>query len=447
MKSCKIGKKNLILLTVDCLRADHLHCMGYSKDITPTLDTLAKNGIMFTKAFANAPSTHYSMPSFLSSTLPPVKKQPKITLAGILKKNGFVTAAFNPNPIVFSKIHCKIRINDGFDLYDMMLSSRKQYNLKLEFLRSLIIKYFRDRFEKNKLIDNSSYLLFNYAMKTIPNFLCTRQHLHIPSAEEINQKAITWIKNQKQRFFIWLHYMDVHEPYAPLDYNNMTEMLYLITKYRYFPDKITNKENQKLIILYDLEIKYTDNAINNFLIALKKLKNFDDCIIIVTADHGDAFNEHGVLGHGFGSEAKVYDELIHVPLIIYGLDEKNININKQVQLLDLSPTICELLNISKPINFFGENILFPIKEKMIIKSEYYIAYRTPDHKLIIPKMDNEENELYDLKRDSEEKINIYNIKQKLAAKLELEMITLLQKYKKKTEVLEIKNKLIKKASS
>jgi arylsulfatase A-like enzyme len=241
--------------------------------------------------------------------------------------------------------------------------------------------------------------------------------------------------------------MDVHEPYAPLDYNNMKELLYLITKYRYFPDKITNKENQKLINLYDLEIKYTDNAIKNFLIALKKLKKFDDCIIIVTADHGDAFKEHGILGHGFGSEAKVYDEIIHVPLIIYGLDEKNIKINKQVQLLDLSPTICELVNIPKPINFFGENILSQIKEKMVIKSERYIAYRTPNHKLIIPKMDDEENELYDLKKDSEEKRNIYNINKKLGAKLELEMISLLKKYKKKREVLEIKNKLIKKASS
>jgi len=439
MKTDTTHGKNLILITVDCLRADHLHCMGYLKNITPTIDALAKNGIMFTGAMANASYTTYSIPSFLTSTLPPVGGNPKETLAGILKKHGYVTAAFNPNPI-FSTTMGGSRSTKGFDTYDIMLSIKKRYRLFVGIFILMAVKFFRTRFNENGWIYNAVYSLYDKAAQSLPNLLCPKQHLYIPKAEEINKQAINWIKNQKSKFFIWLHYMDVHEPYAPVNYKNQKELLYLITKYRYFPNMLTKQEIQKLMVLYDLEIEYADGAINTLLKELKNLNCFDNSIIIISADHGDAFGEHETLGHGGKFKPQLYDEFIHVPLIIHGLDENGTIIDRQVQLLDLATTICELVNVPVPYSFLGKSLFKPSDGGIIANSESCIAYRTEKYKLIINKSDYEGNELYDLKEDPGEKINIYDKNQEFSKKMESEMINLLKSYKKREKLLDVKFK-------
>ena len=432
--------KNIILITVDCLRADHIHCMGYKKDITQTIDRLAKNGIMFSNAYANGPYTPYSVPSFLTSNIPPIPKRAN-TIAQILKSNGYSTFAFVPNPIIFSESIGGFRANQGFDLFDLMLSKGKQYRLTIEFLRMAIMKYFRLGVKEKSMIHKSFYKIYDKLIQTLPRLFCPKNHLHIPTAEHVNKRAINCIKDQKNKFFLWLHYMDVHEPYAPMNYENQDEMLYLITKYRDFPNMLSKEEIQKLINLYDLELEYTDKALNNFLKELKKLKLLDKSIIILSADHGDAFGEHGTLGHGGKFRAQLYDEFLHVPLIIHGLKEKGVVIDRQVQLLDLAPTICKLLKIPTPPSFFGESLFSPTPRRLIAKSGWYLGYRTDDYKLIINKSEFDQPGLYDLKKDPEEKTNIYNKNKELRDRLESEMVALLEQYKKKKDLLDIKVKL------
>lgn len=128
--------KNIVFITIDCLRADHLHCMGYPKEISPTIDALAKNGVKFTNAFSNAPYTPYSVPSFITSRIPPIGKNVKETIASILKKNGYATAAFAPNPMVFGfDITQGENITRGFDVFDMMLSCKQKYRLFMGGMR------------------------------------------------------------------------------------------------------------------------------------------------------------------------------------------------------------------------------------------------------------------------------------------------------------------------
>ena len=436
------NKKNLILITVDCLRADHLHCMSYTKNITPTIDHLAKNGILFTNAMANAPSTPYSIPSFLTSTLPPIEEKPKETIAGILKKYGYSTATFNPNP-VFSTTWGGRNSTKGFDIYDVMLSNKKRYCLFFEIYLSSIVKFFREYFNKKGVVQKKTYSLYDMLLKIVSNLLFTKHYLYVPTAEEINKKALMWIKNQKDKFFVWLHYMDVHEPYNPEDYKDKKELRYLVAKYRYLPNMLTKQERKKLIDLYDLEIEYIDNAINNLLKELKDLNFFENSIILVSADHGDAFGEHGTFGHGGKYSPQLYDEVLHIPLIIYGLEKKGIKIDRQVQLLDLGPTICNLLKISIPHNFFGGNLFNPSKRGIIANCRSCISYRTDDYKLIINKSEELGNELYDLKKDPKETINIYDLDKKITKKLETEMIILLQQYKRKKKILSV-NKYFKK---
>jgi len=440
----KTSEKNIIFITIDCLRADHLHCAGYKKNITPELDFLAKNGVLFTQAIANAPYTPYSVPSFLTSNMPPIKKNIRETLAELLKKRGYVTAAFNPNPIVFSTSFGGGMINKGFDTYEMLLSTKKKYILVIEEIRQNLMKRFRMAFNEKSRVHKIIFSLYDKAIKTLPIILSPKQHLHIPSAEDVNKHAINWIKNQKGKFFLWIHYMDVHEPYAPPNYENQKEMLYLITKYRDFPNMLTENEIQKLIDLYDLEIEYTDKAMSDLFKKLKELNCFDNSIIIISADHGDAFGEHGTLGHGGKFRAQVYDEVIRVPLIVYGYKKKGVLIDRQVQLLDVAPTICEMIDIPMSASFFGESLFSSSEKGVIINSYPCIAYRTDKHKLIINKLGDKEDELYDLKADPMEKKNIYDEKKKLKNKMESEMIDLLEKYKKKKKLLDVKGSLVEK---
>ena len=440
MERKKNNEKNLVLITIDCLRADHLHCMGYTKNITPTIDYLAKNGIMFTNAVSNAPDTHYSIPSFLTSTLPPVDDNPKQTIPLTLKKHSYSTATFNPNPI-FSTTWGGRNSTKGFDIYDVMLSEKKKYFIFIGIFLSTIIRFFRNFLTKKSVL-NKKYSLYDKPLKLISNLLFSKNYLFVPTAEEVNKKAVTWIKNQEGKFFVWLHYMDVHEPYYLEDFENKKELRYLIAKYRYLPNMLTRKEREKLIALYDFEIRYIDKAINNFLRDLKDLKYFENTIIIISADHGEAFGEHGTYGHGGKYPYQLYDEVLHIPLIIYDHEKKGIKIDWQVQLLDLGPTICNLLNISIPHNFLGGDLFKFSNSGIIANCRSCIAYRTNEYKLIINKSEELVNECYDLKKDPKETINIYDQDKEIIKKLEDEMIKLLKHYTKKKRILDIKKLLI-----
>ena len=426
------SKRNIILLTIDCLRGDHLSCLGYDKNITPNIDRLASDGILFTKTMSNGGNTFFSVPSFLTSTFPPSCNKSLSTVAEILRNNGYKTVAFNPNPMTFVKVDNKksIRIDKGFDRYEIMLSNVSKIKLAIGFYRMRLAKILLRKilYEKG-MVFKLLYGVYDRSMKLFPWFFLPKEHLNIPTADKLNEEAIKWIKNQKNSFFLWIHYMDVHEPYAPPSTRNK-ETLYLVTKYRDFPNKLTKNEIEKLHSLYEKQIEYTDRAIGSFLGSLKNIEGYEKNVTIITADHGDAFGEHGTLGHGGEFPANVYDEIIHVPLVIHGL-EKNVVINRQVQLLDLAPTICEIAIISPPFSFEGRSLFDDNERKVISNSECAMSYRTEKYKIIINKSKAGRIEMYDLSKDPNEKNDIYDQNKENAVKLATEMLTTLEKSKTK----------------
>lgn len=438
-------KKNIILITVDCLRADHLGCMGYNKNISPNIDALARNGILYTNAVANGCNTLYSVPSFLTSNLPPFKEKLGPSIAEILKKNGYVTATFNPNPVILMNLPNdvklgKLRLDKGFDTFDVMLTGKSLASLLMDSFIRIPIKIFRRLFSKNEEGFNSIYHAYDKVLKKWPFIFSSKIKTHLPIAEDLNREAIKWIKNNKERnFFLWLHYMDVHEPYAPPFHENKREMLYLITKYRDFPSKLTEEEIIKLHGFYEDEIKYTDEFIGNLIEELKKMNYYDNSIVILSADHGDAFKEHGTLGHGTYFVDQLYDEVLRVPLILHGVGKGVVE--RQVELLDLAPTICELLSIPVPFDFGGDSLFSSKKKGVISRSRDSISYRTLEYKLIVNTSEDVENELYDLKNDPGEKINVYKDCREISSKLESDMIATLRKLKMKQEKIRIKKKI------
>lgn len=446
-----IGPKNVILITIDSLRADHLSCLGYHKNTTPNLDNLAEEGVLFTNAISCGTDTPTSMAPLLTSTYVLThfvmkggldklrnkieKKADKLknrleefkiisavtfeiyknktTIAKILKDRGYATAAFHSNPFLSRYFNLDKEFDYFYDSFSYLGGSRK-YKIRIrEILEKNIRVYTIIKYLYNKLlIDNTPY----------------------DRAEIINEKVITWLKNQKSNFFVWIHYMDVHFPYKPLKkfqryfrskpMSNL-EMSIINYKMTHKPNEISEDEVNDIIDLYDGEIKYVDHAIKLLLHELGKMNILNSTLIIITSDHGDEFRDHGNFVH----DAKLYDELIRVPLIIYNSTYKNIKIEDPVSLLDVSPTILDLFGIPSPESFQGRSLIPIIRgerkslgviSECIGKEKLKISYRTKDWKYIIDEIAGK-YELYNLKIDPKEVNNVYKEEREKAKELELKI--------------------------
>lgn len=451
-----VNDLNIILITIDCLRVDYIGCMGNLENITPNIDNFAKQGVVFTQTFVNGPSTPFSFPSIFTSSYPlidpnfPKLSRFRLTIASVLRENGFVTAGINSNPYLSRFYDYDV----GFSFFDDIFSEKKPAQ---KGLKQLIKKY-----KKIYGFFKAFYQKIRIKYKIKPPYQRT---------ETITKKAINWIKNNKGNKFIWLHIMDTHHPFLP------PKRFRITSTYRmYKAEKILKKNRPKLSekslnnikSQYKATIRYVDEEFGNFIEHLKKLKIFNNSLIIITADHGEEFKEHG----GFSHQCKLYDELIHVPLIIMGPKlPKNLKIEKLVSLIDLAPTILEYLSLNECNDFMGKSFLSLFmrsdkkykrqgviseslskdgKVSLLLKEAFrIISYRTDEWKLIINEETNTK-ELYNLKSDPKEIINIYNQNVKIADIFEKKLIDFIEKEKemqnnlKKREELK---KIIKSVSS
>ena len=284
---------NVVLISIDTLRADHLSCYGYSRRTSPNIDALASEAILFNHAVSPAPITLPSHSSMLTGTTPPYHKvrdnntyrlaDSNITLAEILKENGFATAAF----IGAFVLDSQFGLDQGFDTYDDDLGEKK---------------------DKTNVFYNER------------------------SASETTLRANQWLDEHKdQKSFLFLHYFDVHAPY---------------NKHKFLTPPLTKSH-------YDSEIVYTDRHIGKVIEKLKQLGIYDSTLLIVTADHGEGLNDHSEKTHTF----LIYHSTIHVPLVVKVPNgPKGIVINDLVGLVDIVPTVCGFLGINAPDVVQGENL-------------------------------------------------------------------------------------------
>lgn len=423
----RLGRKNVILLTIDCLRADHLGCLGYPRNISPNLDEFAKKGVRFDLAFSNGSGTPQSFTSILTSTYPlmyggykgPLSKE-RITIAETLKKHDYSTAAFHSNPHLSSYFN----YDRGFDLFEDFLNGRSnEATSTVAKIRARAQIKAGAKKVLNKLVekfpDVREALEFYRNMETV--FKWISGDMPYKRADFITGKALSWLKNNQDGFFLWLHFMDTHHLYVPpADFLPKAMNWWTVFKVNYTfivrartPGSISKKELMELINLYDGEIRYVDHNLGLFLDKLQEMGIWlDNTYFIVTADHGEEFMEHGGLSHG----GKLYDELIHVPLIICGPEIKeNTVVKDPVSLLDLSPTIIDLLDIQEmPKSFMGSS-LFPIlkgqqgRRPIGVISEglgrkgRLLSYRTNEWKYILAiHEEGMQNELYNVRTDPKE---------------------------------------------
>ena len=378
--------KNVILLTVDALRKDILGCYGNKEGLTSFIDSLQNKSIKFTNAQSTGPYTQASFPGILTSSYyleygRQKKCSPKRTfISEVLKKSGITTVAFHSNPYLSGYFGW----NRGWDFfYDSM---------------------------QDEVSDKIPYI----------------------KGDGINHKVDQWLSSYTKDddyhpFFLWTHYMDVHEPYIPTKKHlnkidssiNLSEdeMLNLFKEVILERD-ISNQKAVKLLKkLYNAGVRETDDYVKNFFKILEKYGVLKDSVVIVTNDHGDEFGEHNGLSH----DGKMYSELINSPLLIYFNDRMQGEISDNlVSNIDISPTILHLFGLESFEKFRGHSIL-PLKdypqngafgeaigktsnhEKETDKPIYF--YQENDLKIIY-REDSQSWEMYNLQEDPQEVNNI-----------------------------------------
>lgn len=428
--------KNVILITIDCLRADHLSCYGYHRETTPFIDSLANEGIIFRRAYANGPFTVAAFPAILTSTYPLesgryITLENRIFVSEILREKGIKTAAIHSNPYL-SEVY---GYNRGFDYFE-------------DFFHLQITR------KSHSKIRSAISATLNLCKPVRKAISLLRKYLNLPKppyapAETITKFAIKWLKeNLSNAFFLWLHYMDLHEPYLIL--NTGIERRYSKKMTRLKQLRILKPRREyvnDIINVYDDKLRYIDLNIQRLYNLLKQEGIIDETIIIITADHGQEFYDHGHFSH----IAKFYEENIHIPLIIYGL-ETGIS-DKLVSQLDIAPTILWLYKISPAKNYKGKNLLssherdFVISEASHDEQGIYIANHrirkpiytsfsciTKQWKYILTQ---EQEEMYDLSKDPKEKRNVVKEYPEIASKLK----EIVEEHIKEEERIRLKNKV------
>lgn len=331
MSNNRPAPPNIVLVLYDTLRQDHVGCYGYTRDTTPTIDRIAKQGVRFENAFSTSSWTLPAVASLFTSLSPTAhgavnsksKMRAPSTLAKELQSAGYQTVAFVSNPTVSKELG----LADGFDLYD-------DYSVSL----ASDLDLFDDQHGKQGIT----------AIRTSPL---------------VNQLATQWLtktRDPKRPFFLVLIYFDPHADYVPPPpYDTQFDPDYTGTENgsgmygRHF-DTATDRDKRHLEARYDGEIRYTDDHVAAVLSTVDTL-NLNNTMLILTADHGEEFWDHGGMYHG----RTLYDELIRVPLVIRwpGQVDAGTVRAELTSLLDIMPTALHAAGIPVPGHCQGKSLI------------------------------------------------------------------------------------------
>jgi arylsulfatase A-like enzyme/Flp pilus assembly protein TadD len=302
---------NIIFVTVDTTRADRMGFLGSKRGLTPNLDVLARQGIVFEHAYSQAPLTPVSHATILTGTYPQFHTVtdfghplPSLlpSVPEILKKSGYHTAAFIGSLVLDPKANMAPGFDRGFDYFDA-----------------------------------------GFHQKHGPGE--DRYHSIERRAGDVVAQTIAWMgKNRQGPFFVWVHLYDPHAPYdPPAPFNTR------------FKDP------------YDGEVAYADASLGKLFDYLRQHGLYDRAVIIVMSDHGESLGAHGESMHGIF----LYDETIHVPLLFKLPGELlgGRRVASQVRLVDVAPTLLSMLSLPLPPTFQGESLVGRMKSAQKVASD------------------------------------------------------------------------------
>jgi arylsulfatase A-like enzyme len=368
-RSPAAGRPNIVLITMDTVRADHLSVYGYERDTTPNLRDFARTSTVYDRAIATWDATLPTHASIFTGMYPAwhgaIYVHPQspfgrplspdhLTLASALAASGYSTAETAANSAYLAPWTGLTR---GFDVPDVSRPATLSSDDRRFYLRESARRWF------SFMGDTAGF---------------DRSAL---TAQDINRRAFTIIDREHSRkrpFFLFLNYMDAHSPYTPeAPFNtrfpgrdrhfNAKQRFAAFRKVNDRKVPLTSAEKEHLLSQYDGGIAQQDDAIGDLLRRLKELSLFDDSLIVITADHGELLGEHDLLEHALG---EVYEGLVHVPLMIKVPGQKAAARSEEpVSQIDIMPTILDAVKISPPARIQGRSLRQPASDDRAIFSE------------------------------------------------------------------------------
>ena len=316
-----IRPRNVVLVSIDSLRSDHVHCYGYPRPTSPTLDRLAAEGVRFATAYSVSSWTLPAHATVLTGRYP--------FSHGAIEANRRISPQI---PTLATQLGGRGFKTGGFVSYEFM---RRRYGFHLGF----------DHYDD-----------FTTDLNT------EAEERKARTGPILNQQIIPWVEaHRDQPFFLFVHYFDVHWDYdPPPPYDTMFDADYQGPDLRPFLHNpairpgMPKRHLDHLIALYDGEIRFTDDVVREVIDSLDRLGIGQDTLLIITADHGDEFFEHGDVGH----TRTLYEEVLRIPLIVRwpkGIPGGH-TVDLPVSLVDLAPTVYELLGLDPPPGLEGQSL-------------------------------------------------------------------------------------------
>jgi arylsulfatase A-like enzyme len=404
---------NIILITLDTVRADHLSLLGYERDTTPNLKRLAQEATLYTNAISPGNMTLSSHASIFTGLYPswhhahfeagydqarPLDAKYPV-LAELLAGKGFDTVGMVSNYLYLSH---GFGLDRGFTYHDSA---------------------------GPPLMLTKSYVLRNGVRNFLALFLEPWQYDSIfRRAEQINDDALAVLDQenaQRHKFFLFLNYMDAHGPYLPPGRfatlypgrnPRMTARHYGTMERQVISEKrpLAEGERRHMISQYDGGIAYMDWCLGELLDQLRQRGLYDNTLLIIASDHGETFGERNMMGHGLS----VYQTEVHVPLIVkYPRQTAKEVIEYPVSLLDLMPTIFDVLGYPIPAGVQGHSLRGPahdlISESFMqpFVSKWNPKYLQAEQAIFSGRMkfidsSSGSKELYDISQDPNELHNL-----------------------------------------
>jgi len=439
-----VKKSNVIILLMDSVRAANLSCYGYERQTTPQIDAIAAQGTLYEQAVSVGCWT-LPVHTSLFTGLYPLNHNVTAskaalpgnfsTLAQQLKAHGYQTASFSNNAYV-SNI---TGLTQGFDKVDDLWQANSTRGVQ----RTKLSKLIKTLERKGKLTAPLVNLL--RGLQNRRAMMKRQRNTRDDGAQRTNTKIQEWLlkeRNTEQPFFIFVNYMECHEPYRP-PHPYQEKFL----PKRFSPKRATQVgSNQEIMqrlaagkgqddieilrALYDGELNYLDQQIGNLVQFLQTAGLLDDTMLVITADHGDCLGEHNQIGH----RMTLNEPLVHVPLIVRHPTyfHKGERVKNQVSLIDLYPTCLALAGAPTPpadpyqfqslLNEADPNRTYVFAENTAPNSMNRLVsrmVRTTRYKYIWNS--NQAHELYDLINDPEESVNLYYDEPAVAQKLNREL--------------------------
>ena len=423
------SKPNIVLVTMDSLRADHCSFNGYARETTPTLDEMAAEGVTFENAIASGVPTIASMTSVMTGQISLASPEigfneeqreqmtSRRTVAEALSEAGYTTGALSPNPPASSYFG----FDEGFDWFEDFLHEDRG-----------VFERAWNRIHQRSIEGGglATYLrLFRNVVQ--------REEVLRPW-DDYYDLIREFCETAEEPYFLWVLLLEPHHPWLPpKEEQRWSSRSDVYRSFQYYwrmlnedwkPD-FSPAERQRLLDLYDDSIRHGDR----FLARLRRDLRGDDPVFVVHADHGEEFGEHGRYGH----QPYLYENLVDVPLVIANAGERA-DVTHPVELRSLAPTIADLGGI--PSAFPGRSLLADTRagrdgdesdvdvddasaraerpwvfSKVFAEGDRRLAVRTEDLKYI---SDADGRELYDLRLDPDEQVDLIGDRSEVAASLE-----------------------------